>query len=293
MTSEFISDDVWAQISRAARRCHSPSHVAVAFIGSGASGMLPLKKGSRLVVDASKRTVKAGLTNPYELERYYKKGVKIYSHKDLHAKVFVFGDLAFVGSANVSKNSKDVLTEAVLRSKVRSIVHSAKKFVEDIGLVEIGREEIIDLQSVYVAPRNVRGISSRRKKSKGLRILHLDEPENVPEDIAEEVDAGEKRARSMLKVRHKSDCIWYGWRMNFREGEHLLFIEDGYMRPPSTVLFCQKLRNITVVHVEVSTQRKKSLKSVKGRLTKQAYKRLTRQGVASETVTRELLKLWD
>ena len=65
MTSELITNEVWTQISRAARRCNSPSHVAVAFIGSGASRMLPLKKGSRLVVDASRRTVKAGLTSPF------------------------------------------------------------------------------------------------------------------------------------------------------------------------------------------------------------------------------------
>jgi len=293
MTSELITGDVWTQISRSARKCSSASYVAVAFVGKGATRMMPLNKGSRLVVDASKRTVKAGLTNPFELEKYYKKGVKIYSHKDLHAKVFVFGDVAFVGSANVSTNSKSVLTEAILKSDVRSVLHSAKSFVKQIGLVEMGQDEILALQKVYVAPRNVRGKAARRKKPVGLRIVHLGENEDVPDDAAQEVEAGEKRARLMLKTRHKSHYVWYTSRIEFVEGEHVLFIQDDYMWPPSTVLFVQKVKGITVVHVEMRTQRDKSLRSVKGRLSKTAFRRLARQGVMSEEASKEILQLWD
>lgn len=294
MTSELFTGDVWTQISRSARKCNSASFVAVAFVGKGATKMMPLSKGSRLVVDASKRTVKAGLTNPFELEKYYKKGVKIYSHKDLHAKVFVFADVAFVGSANVSTNSKNVLTEAILKSDVRSVLLSAKSFVKQIGLVEMGQDEILALQKVYVAPRKVKGKAARRKKTVGLRIVHLGESEDVPDDATEEVKAGEKRARLMLKARHKSEYVWYTYDVKkFPDGEHILFIQDDYMWPPSTVLFSQKVKGITVVHVEMSTQRDKSLRSVKGRLSKTTFRRLARQGVMSENASKEVLQLWD
>lgn len=293
MASEFIADDVWAQISRAARRCNSPSHVAVAFIGSGASRMLPLKKGSRLVVDASRRTIKAGLTNPFELEKFYRKGVRIYSCNDLHAKVFVFGAVAFVGSANVSKSSRDVLTEAILRSDARSVVSDAETFVRQIGLVEMGKDEIIALQKLYVAPKGAPRKQSRRSRSSNLRIVHLDEAEDVPEEAAEPVKEGEQRARKLVKSRHRSDYVWNDFGLRYRNGERLLFIEGDYMWPPATVLFNQSVKKISVTHIELSTQRKKSVRSVKARLTKKTYKRLSRRGVVTEAASRELLKLWD
>jgi len=293
MTSELITNEVWTQISRAARRCNSPSHVAVAFIGSGASRMLPLKKGSRLVVDASRRTVKAGLTSPFELEKFYRRGVRIYSCNGLHAKVFVFGAVAFVGSANVSKSSRDVLTEAILRSDARNVVSDAEAFVRQIGLVEMGKDEIAALQKIYVAPKNGGRKQSGRLRSSNLRIVHLDEPEDVPDEAAESVRRGEQRARKLVKSRHRSDYVWNDFGLKYRNGERLLFIQGDYMWPPATVLFGQSVKGIIVTHIEMSTQRDKSVKSVKARLTKKTYKRLSRQGVVSEAASRELLKLWD
>lgn len=293
MTSELITDDVWTQISRAARRCSSASYVAVAFIGTGASRMLPLKGGSRLVVDASKRTIKAGMTNPFELEKFYRKGVKVYSCNNLHAKVFVFGSVAFVGSANVSRNSRDVLTEAILRTEARSVVSDAEAFVRQLGLAEIGKDEIVALQKLYVAPKSGSPKQGRVSRSSNLRIVHLGEAEDVPADAAESVRQGERKARKLKKPRHRSDYVWKYSGVKNRTGERLLFIEGGYMSPPSTVLFNQSTKGISVTHIELSTQRSKSLKSLKGRLTTKTFKRLARQGVVSEAASRELLKLWD
>ena len=105
MTTELITDRVWAAITEAARNTKTPAYVAVAYFGNGASKLLPLRKGSRLVVDASEHAVKSGQTSPAELLKLHRKGVKVYSIENLHAKVFVFGRTAFVGSANVSQRS--------------------------------------------------------------------------------------------------------------------------------------------------------------------------------------------
>jgi hypothetical protein len=255
--------------------------------------MLPLKSGSRLVVDASKRSVKAGLTNPFELEKFYRKGVKIYSCNNLHTKIFVFGAVAFIGSANVSRSSRDVLTEATIRTDTRSVLSDAKAFVRDVGLVELGKDEIVALQKIYVAPKSGGRTQGGRSRSSNLRIVHLDEPQNVPNEAAESVKRGEQRARKLVKSRHRSDYVWNDFGLRYRNGERLLFIEGGYMWPPATVLFNQSVKGIVATHIEMSTQRHKSVKRVKARLTKKTYKRLSRQGVVSEASSRELMKLWD
>lgn len=54
-------DDVWPVISAAARR--RKGHVAVAYLGTGATKLLPLESGSVLVVDASEAAVCSGRTD--------------------------------------------------------------------------------------------------------------------------------------------------------------------------------------------------------------------------------------
>jgi len=293
VSSELLTNDVWSAITRVARQSKSASHVAVAYLGTGASKMLPLKAGSRLVVDASQRAVKSGLTNPFELMKFYKRGVRIYSHGGLHAKIFVISGTAFVGSANVSHNSKVALTEAVIASDARSVVSAARAFVGQLASVEMGSDEIRELQKVYVAPRNSALNKRRRRKTAGLRIVLLDEPEDVPDSIVDRVEEGERTARKMVPARHESTYVWNDFGVSYRDGERLLFVEGEYMWSPATVLFSQRTKGIVVTHIEKSTQRDKKLGSIKGRLSKKTFKRLSRQGILSEAATQELLALWD
>jgi hypothetical protein len=65
------------------------------------------------------------------------------------------------------------------------------------------------------------------------------------------------------------------------------------MWSPAIVLFSQRTKGIIVTHIEKSTQRDKKLGSIKGRLSKKTFKRLSRQGILSEAATQELLALWD
>jgi phosphatidylserine/phosphatidylglycerophosphate/cardiolipin synthase-like enzyme len=57
-------------------------------------------------VDASEAAVQAGQTCPASLSSMLKRGVQVFSREGLHAKVFVFGTTAYIGSANVSGNSE-------------------------------------------------------------------------------------------------------------------------------------------------------------------------------------------
>src|SRR5580704_12654880 len=105
MNATFLSRDIWPQLTKAARGSRRRCVVAVAYFGKGASRLLPLAKGSRLVVDASERSVGSGQTCPADLIRLVKRGVAVYSVPNLHAKVFVLGRTAYIGSPNVSNRA--------------------------------------------------------------------------------------------------------------------------------------------------------------------------------------------
>jgi PLD-like domain len=152
--TRFLSDDAWATISELARNAKS-RHAAVAYIGSDALDMLPLGKDDTLIVDLSDGTVKSGSTNPSVIRRYYQKGVQVFSCQGLHAKVFVFGNKAVIGSTNVSSNSRDVLTEAAVVTSDPSIVASCRQFIKEIQeqLIPLNDKQIQQSEKLYRKPK--------------------------------------------------------------------------------------------------------------------------------------------
>ena len=58
----FVGGRVWATLTNAAKRSSGQSYIAVAYFGKGAARLLPLTRGSYLVVDASDMAVKSGQT---------------------------------------------------------------------------------------------------------------------------------------------------------------------------------------------------------------------------------------
>src|SRR5689334_11584060 len=137
MSTSFITHQLWPQLTSAARGSSQRCSVAVAYFGAGANRLLPLPKGSQLVVDASERAVTSGQTCPGELLKLMKRRVSVFSVPNLHAKVFVLGRSAFIGSANVSSRSATHLVEAVVRTNESEAVRAARKFVRDLCLDEL------------------------------------------------------------------------------------------------------------------------------------------------------------
>jgi hypothetical protein len=153
MSTVFLGQDIWSQVTKAARASRRRCDVAVAYFGAGAGRLLPLSKGSRLVVDASERAVASGQTCPTDLNRLLKRGVAIYSVPNLHAKVFVLGRAAYVGSANVSSRSESQLVEAVIRTTESGAVRAARKFVQRHCLHQLTPSVLTRLAKVYRPPR--------------------------------------------------------------------------------------------------------------------------------------------
>ncbi len=149
----LLTPRVWTNISDAAARCRNPARVAVAYFGQRGDILLPLPAGSAIVTDASIATLAVGSTCPTALERLRKKGVDIYSAQNLHAKVYAFDKVAFIGSANASRRSETTLIEAVLRVESAALISSARDFVESLCLTRLSAADLAELSQYYRPPR--------------------------------------------------------------------------------------------------------------------------------------------
>jgi hypothetical protein len=149
MSTTLLTQDIWPQLTKIARGTRQPCAVAVAYFGAGASQLLPLPKNSRLVVDASERAIASGQTCPADLIKLVKRGVRAYSVPNLHAKVFVLGRAAYIGSANASNRSASHLVEAVVRTTETDTVRSARQFVRELCLHELTPAVLKHLAKLY------------------------------------------------------------------------------------------------------------------------------------------------
>jgi hypothetical protein len=177
MSTQFVSDGAWTQITRAVRTSKRPCLCAVAYFGEKSSSRLPLPKGSILVVNASERCVKSGSTCPAELLRLLNRGVRIYSAEKLHAKVFVTGRRAWVGSTNVSDRSETKLIEAAIVTTESVTVEAARRFVRAQCIAPLGPESLKQLQKLYQrsqVPGGNKDASRSTSTSSRYRIIQLE-----------------------------------------------------------------------------------------------------------------------
>ena len=158
-TTTFLSNEtLWKTVTAIVK---AASHVdaAVAYFGQGGSHLLPLKKGDRLIVNMSISTVRAGATDPREIEKLMKRGVQAFSRRNLHAKIVVADKSVISGSANVSKRADDLLDEAAIWTNDPAVLRRAKKFVGT---------DFVPSRSDPTTSQNVRRTTDRRG-SKGDR----------------------------------------------------------------------------------------------------------------------------
>src|ERR1700692_3972418 len=149
----ILAPRVWKDIATAAAECKKPAHVAVAYFAEKGDRLLPLPTGSSLAIDASIPTLAAGSTCPAALERLRKKGVDVYSVQHLHAKVFAFDRVAFIGSANASQRSDVTLIEAVLRVNTRAAILSVRDFVDSLCFTRLSAADLVELSGYYKRPK--------------------------------------------------------------------------------------------------------------------------------------------
>lgn len=309
--SRLVTGRVWSHITAEARRRREPALVAVAYFGKGASKLLNLPAGSRLVVNASENAVKTGQTHPADLLRLLKRGVQIFSSPLLHGKVYVFGKRAAIGSANTSNNSAKTLIEAMVFTTDSAVVKQASRFVRSLAKNEIGPEEIKALQKLYKPPKlafGVRRRKGRRPQSQrdnalpSIRLVNLTEQTWTDEDWTQH-DIGEAVAQK--RRQHPRSWMvesfrWVGSHSLQRGDKVMMVTKTGsgatLADPPGTVLYIKtykrKTRPISFVYVEFPEHRRRRLEVMAKRIGRGALKRMRRGGRLNASMSEKLYDLW-
>jgi hypothetical protein len=262
-----------------------------------------------LVVDASDTAVKSGQTHPADLLELHAKGVRVFNYPYLHGKVYVFGRVAVIGSANASHHSSQTLLEAVVLTTDRRIAEDAKAFVEKIAKNELGPEELERLQKIYRPPRVPlpRRQSGARKWDRetslpNIRIVHL-----IPQDFSDrdwtEQEAGEEIAERRREHGRSWKTDYFRWTgaHSFRRRDKIMMVtrERSGRRlvdPPGTVYvrsYQTGNGQAAFVYLEFRNRRRRDLRSVANSLGRGAMKRLRRGGRLNHDLSAKVYNFWD
>ncbi len=310
MSTVFLSQDIWSKLTKTVRASRRRCDVAVAYFGAGAGRLLPLPKGSRLVVDASERAVASGQTCPADLSKLLKRGVTIYSVPNLHAKVFVVGSAAYIGSTNVSGRSESHLVEAAIRTTESGAVQAARKFVQRHCLHELTPNVLKRLAKVYRPPRIPGGKQATRQQVETadrpsiprvlLAQLHLEEwseRDQALHDVAEVVATKRRKHPRSFEL----ESFRQTGRCPFQRGDVVIQVtNEGHGRvlatPPGNVLHVRtrrdRNRSVSFVYLERPVRRRRKIKSV-ARALGCTQKRLRRDGlIRNKALAEALLNTW-
>jgi hypothetical protein len=310
VTITFDSGSVWAHVSKELRKSRKPSYIAVAYFGRGADKLIPVSAGSWVVVDASLSAVKAGQTHPVSLLKLIRRGVRVFSVENLHAKVFVTDQCAFVGSANASTSSEKRLIEALVCIRNRRVIAQARRFVREHCLEELSPKVLTLLQRSYRPPRFQQQASERsQRRERRVRIsrLHLAQLKLIswPDQETDWHQNGLATARS--KKEHRSGWDIQSFRLTglarIQRGELVAqVVNEGrgrmFVEPPGKVLNVIRRRTrrgrVAYVYVEVpKISRRPRVATVARQLGAGAKRALSRDGWIRNTIfAQELLKYW-
>lgn len=262
------------------------------------------------MVDASERAVASGQTCPTDLLNLLKRGVALYSVPNLHAKVFVLGRAAFIGSTNVSSRSAAQLVEAVIRTTEPSAVRAARQFVRGHCLHELTPQVLKQLAKVYRPPKFPGGKPGKKRvkeTSQRPTLPRLLLTQLFREDWPERDQALHDAALPVAKKRRQhprtfelESFRWPG-KCDVLRGDVVIQVtEEGngsvLVTPPGNVLHVRTRRDsngqVSFVYVERPARRRRQVKSL-ARLLECAQKRLCREGVIRDPLfARALLNTW-
>lgn len=216
----FLSNKVlWGEIQKRASRARR-IRAAVAYLGTNAARFLHLKPRDTLVVDMSVGAVKQGVTNPTEVAKLLKRGVKVFSRPNLHAKVLVLDNAVIASSANASVRSFERLDEAGCLTTDRVAVERANEFIDSIATDLVLPKYLRRCISLYRRPRFLaardQSEGERPRKRRRARpadlwfvggLVYIE----LPEAEKGRVKAAEKRARKQVRWR-SSEVDWLRYR---------------------------------------------------------------------------------
>jgi len=233
LTRVLFGDLLWQEIERRAKGAHR-TKAAIAYVTKVSPSAL--KSGDVLVVDASDGAIATGQTSSVVLSSLLKKGVCLYSHDGLHAKVIVADSVLFSSSANLSDSSISRLLEAGIETDNPNAVSGA------VGMIEKLIETSSTIDPVFIARiRNIevkRHFGSGRSKARATANRHrdpitwllglhaVDDPKNPEEQ--RRIERGLAKAEEFIS-NPKSSTSWirYGRKDRVRDarrGDNIVVI---------------------------------------------------------------------
>ena len=198
-------------------RVKSARHVdaAIAYIGRGGAKLLPLSRGDSLVVDMSLATVRGGATDPSEIEKLIRRGVKVFTRRHLHSKLIVADHFVIAGSANVSNRSYRLLDEAAILTNDTVAIRRAREFINRICTEPVGPIYLDECKRAYVAPHfassDATGSRQSRAKHAKLWIVALRHGFSIPEGEVPRYRRGEAKAKKLVKDAEGSKMENFFW----------------------------------------------------------------------------------
>jgi len=305
MTTRLHADRVWSTLTAAARQCRGQALAAVPYFGKQGHRLLPLRAGDTLVVNAGKTAVAGGQTSPEALRKLSHKGVRLFSCDYLHAKVFVFGRTAYVGSANVSAHSRDVLAEAIVETNDPVAVSDSIRFITGLCATPIGPTELDRLEGIYSEPRIPGG---RRKTARAARrakprvFLTQLTQEELPAEFQSASEEGESRAEA-LREQPDSELDFF-WRIGlspFKRGDTVIQVvkvsndsDTRWIHTPGVVTLCMprvcRGKKRTFVYLELPSVRRFRFETIEKRLGRGSRKRLELDGLLRDDDFRHRLQ---
>jgi len=223
----FLSNETLWQALAAQVKAARHVDAAIAYFGQGGARLLPLRSGDRLIVDMSPATVRAGGTDPREVEKLMRRGVQAFTRRNLHAKLIVADKLVISGSANISRHSLQVLDEAAILTSHPGAIRRAREFIDRLCTEPVRPEYLERCKRIYRpprfnAPRASGKLPQQRVKHAKLWIVSLRE-HSVPVSEVERYEQGEAKAKRMVKDEARSKTDSFHWPHKPRMANELKF----------------------------------------------------------------------
>jgi hypothetical protein len=276
MTRFLFGDLLWKEIRKLAKTAHR-TKAAIAYVTK--SSPLAFKSGDVLVLDASDGAIASGQTSAKTVSALWKKGVVIYSHNGLHAKVIVADCVLVASSANLSESSLSKLFEAGIETDNLNNVSSATgmiaKLIEKSSRID--KPFIARIMKIQVKKHFGGGKSKARTTAKGhrdpvtwLTQVYFDDDPKTPEELRR-IKLGMAKAEKRM-ANPRSSPVWLEYARNMhrdkqvRQGDNIVQMEESANGEPqrvychAPVLLVENEPNCTrVYYEELPNEKKKSL----------------------------------
>jgi hypothetical protein len=260
---------LWPTLVQTARAASERRYVATAYLGAGASSLLPLRRGDILLCALTPANARAGNMYPSEVRALLRKGVRVFVQDDLHAKIYLMGRAAIVCSANLSRHSRSVLDEAGVLLRGRESVAEVRAWFERRLGQPVQPEWLSLCERAFRPPR---GGGARRqphqhgKRDTGQKVWIV--PTEDTEFPAEERAAAEQgavHARRQLERPRLNEVEKIRWTARNRflneaaQGDLIIQVHDDGQRvrvyPHGKLLHVKHVRRrgareVTYVYVE-------------------------------------------